>query len=493
MSQPENKFDVVFMGGGMAASMLSLQLIRKKPSLRIAIVERSEVFPRKVGESTSDITGLFLNRFDIGHIMHDQIRKTGLRFLFNEKNTTSTADLRELSSPSFKGPTNGYHLNRSVLDDRMLKECESKGIVVHRPATVVGFTYRPYNSTLKVELNEKKYELNTRWVVDASGSARFIHKHMKWTDEKIGLDTGSVLAHYENLQPPEVWDVPETAFWKKHAIGPKGHSTIHFVRPHSWWWHIKIDENTTSLGMVFDRKKYLFEDATRFFDDYIAKDAQLTTLTKNSKRTEVRHLTHLPYVSSKLYDEGLALVGDAGAFIDPLFSPGLEMICQQTLALRDLLIGDFENEPSNKKAWKKYERRFIAAYKDRAFTYEQGYKYMGSYDLFSNWTQIGMFGYFALSVFPSALKFNRLKKPFAFTPVSRFAYRLLVMRYDRILKRRTRQGRISSSRISPVSFTYVAVPYGWKFYIRPLLLFWLWGWNYVKLECTEFASMFRQK
>lgn len=493
MNQQENKFDVVFMGGGMAASMLSLQLIRKKPSLRIAIVERSEVFPRKVGESSSDITGLFLRSLDIAHVMHDQIDKAGLRFLFNEKNTTAIDDLRELSSPSFKGPTNGWHLNRSVLDDRMLKECAGKGITVYRPAAVVGFVFKPYNSTLEVELNEKRFEFSARWVIDASGNARFVHKQMKWEDEKIGLNTGSVLAHFENLQPPQVWDVPETAFWKKHAIGPKGHSTIHFVRPHSWWWHIKIDEKTTSLGMVFDKRKYSFEDATKFFDDYIANDTQLTSLTRNSKRTEVRHLPHLPYVSSKLYDEGLALVGDAGAFIDPLFSPGLEMICQQTFALCDLLIGDFDNKPSNKRDWKKYERRFINAYKDRAFMYEQGYKYMGSYDLFSNWTQIGMFGYFALSVFPSVVKLERLKKPFVFTGPSRAAYRLLVMRFDSILKRRARQGRTSSSRIAPVSFTYVAIPYGWKFYTRPLLLFWLWGWNYVKLECTEFASLFRRK
>lgn len=490
MNTQENKFDIVFMGGGMAASLLALQLIRKKPSLRMAIVERREVFPRKVGESTSDITGLFLNRFGIEHILHDQIRKTGLRFLFNEKNTTNLDDLRELSSPSFRSEANGYHLNRSVLDDRMLNECADNGITVYRPAAVVGFTHRPYNSTLEVQMNEQRFELHACWVIDASGNARFIHKHMKWTDEKIGLNTASVLAHFENLQPAEAWDIPETEFWTKNGIGPKEYSTIHFLRPHSWWWHIRIDEKTTSLGMMFDPEKYTFDDATEFFDQYIANDAQLSTLTKGSKRTEVRCLKNVPYVSSKLYDEGLALVGDAGAFIDPLFSPGLEMICQQTLALRDLLIGYFENVSSNIQDWKKYERRFIASYKDRAFTYEQGYKYMGSYDLFSNWTQIGMFGYFAFSVFPAVLKPDRLKKPFTFNAVSRFGYRMLVVRYDRILQRRMRQGRISSSRISPVSYTQVAVPSGWKFYTRPLLLFWLWVWNYMKLECTEFASLF---
>lgn len=265
MSYWEKNLDIAFIGGGMAASILALQLIRKRPSLRIAIVERSEFFPKKVGESTSDITGLFLNRLGIDHILKDQIRKTGLRFTFNEKNSARIEDLRELSSPSFKGPTNGYHLDRSVLDDRMLKECEDYGIVVYRPATVAGFIYRPYNSTLVVHSNEKKYEIRTRWVIDASGNARFVHKHMQWTDEKIDLDTGSVLAHFENLQSPEVWDVPVTDHWSKHAIGPPGHSTIHFMRPQSWWWHIKIDQNTTSLGMVYDRKKYEFVKRRKIF------------------------------------------------------------------------------------------------------------------------------------------------------------------------------------------------------------------------------------
>ena len=55
-------YDVVIFGGAFSGSSLALLLKRSRPATRILIVEKSEVFDRKVGESTSEVAGCFLTR-----------------------------------------------------------------------------------------------------------------------------------------------------------------------------------------------------------------------------------------------------------------------------------------------------------------------------------------------------------------------------------------------------------------------------------------------
>lgn len=57
---PEIEFDVVVCGGSLAGSATALLLLRSMPGLRVAILEKSMRFPRRVGEATVEISGYFL-------------------------------------------------------------------------------------------------------------------------------------------------------------------------------------------------------------------------------------------------------------------------------------------------------------------------------------------------------------------------------------------------------------------------------------------------
>ncbi|MBK9192587.1 MAG: tryptophan 7-halogenase [Crocinitomicaceae bacterium] len=79
------KFDLIMLGGGISASLLAINLLKKNKNIQIAIVEKSIEFNQKIGESTSDITAICLRSMGIDHLLKDLIPKTGLRFLYNEK------------------------------------------------------------------------------------------------------------------------------------------------------------------------------------------------------------------------------------------------------------------------------------------------------------------------------------------------------------------------------------------------------------------------
>jgi hypothetical protein len=86
-------------------------------------------------------------------------------------------------------------------------------------------------------------------------------------------------------------------------------------------------------------------------------------------------------VSRKFAGDGFALVGDAAAFLDPLYSPGMDWIAFTVTATVGLIAAQRRGEPlapllaqHNANFSRSYQRWFEAIYRDK-------YEYLGEYDL----------------------------------------------------------------------------------------------------------------
>lgn len=489
----EEKFDLIILGGGISGSLLAISLLKKQPSFKILILEKSIEFPQKVGESTSDITALFFRRFGVDHLLKDVVEKTGLRFLFNEDLTEQKEAVAEYSSPTYKnGPNNGFQLNRKVFDEKLLKEADKLGATVFRPVELTDSKFENFHCELDLVYNDEKKKVSSRWFADASGRIRYIHNKLAWKDVPVVLNTGTVFAHFTNIVSPEKWHLPINEHWKKYAVGDQSYSTLHFMRENRWWWLIRIDDQTTSIGVVYDKEFVSCDDPEKFFADQITTDPQLKSITEGSERTKVVHFETVPYQSEKLYDNGIALIGDSGAFVDPLVSPGIELICQQTLWLSDLLVKDFETKEFDAKKWKKYNRIFSKAYSDRMAIYKNGYRIMNSYDLSANWLQLGLFAYFGIWVFRAYLIPKKLKYPFTINWFGRIGFSYMVWRLNSIRKKRKRQNRSSITRPNAITNSGFRYPEGIFIYTIPFRMFFRWLYNYLKLELIEMRYFFKR-
>jgi hypothetical protein len=160
-------------------------------------------------------------------------------------------------APTFSGLIKGYHLNRSVFDEQMLDEVKSKGVAVLRPATIVIASFSAFNNELEVE--GKTIRVQSKWLIDTSGRARYIANTLNWNDQKIELNTGSIMAHFKHIAPAELWDTPKNEHWDTCSIGLRKFSTTHLMRKNSWWWIIRLDDVNTSIGVVFDKNKVQFD------------------------------------------------------------------------------------------------------------------------------------------------------------------------------------------------------------------------------------------
>ncbi|MEI9864346.1 MAG: hypothetical protein WDN00_07270 [Limisphaerales bacterium] len=155
---------------------------------------------------------------------------------------------------------------------------------------------------------------------------------------------------------------------------------------------------------------------------------------------------NLAYYSTTFAGDGFVLVGDAAAFMDPFYSPGLDWLSFTSTAAADLITAQRKGEPMteriaahNRDFAQSHRSWFEAIYKDK-------YEYMGEWDLMSLAFRLDL-GMYYLGIVSQPFKFGPralLSPPFS-VPVSRPVF-LLIRSYNRrfasIARRRRRMNTL---------------------------------------------------
>jgi hypothetical protein len=152
----------------------------------------------------------------------------------------------------------------------------------------------------------------------------------------------------------------------------------------------------------------------------------------------------LPYYSTTFAGDGFALIGDASAFIDPFYSPGMDWVSFTCWSSVQIVLAQLRGEDikpmlerHNRDFSRSYARWFSAVYKDK-------YEYMGDYDLMRLAFQmdLGMY-YIGVASQPFRRGTEALAEPvFSTGPSVPFFYwmRLYNRRFAQIARARRRRG-----------------------------------------------------
>jgi flavin-dependent dehydrogenase len=364
-------YHVIIIGGGVSGSLCALEIKRHNPDFNILILEKSGVFHKKVGESSSDITAIYFRRSSFLKVTQKHLHKTGLRFWFHEKNEHNLQNFFEYSSPSYKSIANGFQFNRAQLDQDLLDLCLEQKIEVIRPAEVTHIECCHLMNTITYIYNHKTYLASSTWLIDCSGRNRILSQKLKWLEENQQHQTASIWAHFPRLKEMSKWDTRKSKILDEDTIAPRYNVTGHFMRHGLWWWHIPLNDETTSLGVVYDKTIHTEANPRKLFKQLIESDLALKELTEDieNKNIKLYHYPQLAFLPKKIYAPGQLVIGDSAGFIDPLFSPGIEMTIQQILWVAPI-IGLKDNE----KEFKKYQELMLQSFRDRSFTYYDKYQ-----------------------------------------------------------------------------------------------------------------------
>jgi hypothetical protein len=169
---------------------------------------------------------------------------------------------------------------------------------------------------------------------------------------------------------------------------------------------IPLGDGDTSVGVVYDRRLFRWPTEGRLADRFrhfvTTQIPGLDELLGPATMDETDFLAYasLPYRSRQYMDKGWALVGDAGAFLDPYYSPGLDHAAMSIWAtvtmVRRELAGELEGEAldaavarHNDEFYRSYDGWLDALYSDKyelmgdaelltaAFLFDTGMYYLG--------------------------------------------------------------------------------------------------------------------
>src|SRR5678815_3354849 len=104
---------------------------------KVLILEKNVAFGRKVGEATVEISAYFLGRV-LGltqHLNEAHLVKQGMRFWFSNERTHTIEECSEIGG-RYLARVPAYQVDRSVLDEEVLRRAQAAGAQLWRPAAV---------------------------------------------------------------------------------------------------------------------------------------------------------------------------------------------------------------------------------------------------------------------------------------------------------------------------------------------------------------------
>ena len=400
-------YDVVVLGGAFSGAATALLLRRECPRLRVLIVEKAPRFDEKVGEATTEMSALFLTR-RLGlweHLEREHLPKEALRYWFHNDRVHGHAEASETGA-FHRSAVPSFQLRRDVLDEHLLATAVAEGADLLRPARAREVTLGDFAHRVTVERDGEATTVACRWLLDATGRATLLGRKLGLIDRNEAHPTAAIWARWTDVRHLDDLVAREIPALAPHAVASRRLATNHYVGFGYWVWVIPLGNGETSIGVVFDKRLVgLHESRSREADyrAFLAGIPALAELLKGAtlRREDLRFYAHLPYVTRQYMGEGWALLGDAAAFLDPYYSPGLDHAAFTAEATAAIVKADATGEDVRPKIrehnatfLRSYQRFFQAVYRDK-------YVYMGEHDLLSAAFLLDTAQYYVFLVIPA--------------------------------------------------------------------------------------------
>ena len=388
-------YDVVIMGGAVAGASTAILLRRQMPKARVLVVEKTDRFDWKVGESTVEISAYFLSRVlkQYDHLSREQLPKQAFRYWFWNESVTSLRESSEVG-PTQLVRTPSFQIDRSKLDEHLLAVAASEGSEVWRPARVTDVKLGGQSgNTVAVEKSDgTKAEVTCRWVVDATGRHAMLARRRGGVTPIESHPISAIWVRYrggKDMDCVEVAGTDPNDSFARAVLASRRLATNHFTGWGYWVWFIPLKDGETSVGLVWDRRLVTPEGATPLekLERFLDGNPLTRDLVEHAEPVagDCRSYGHLPYFVDSFIGPGWTCVGDAGGFLDPFYSPGLDQMSFSVYARVKLMRRAMEGEGAPQEEMEKEDAEHNRCY-GRFFRYfyesiyRDKYYVMGDYD-----------------------------------------------------------------------------------------------------------------
>jgi FAD-dependent halogenase len=358
MSQLMSETDVVVVGGGPAGATTATLIAQR--GHRVLLLER-ERFPRyQIGESLLPATV-----HGIGHLLgvDEQLKRAGFVVkhggVFRWGRDPEPWTFEFALSRRTAGPTSyAYQVERMKFDQILLNNARAHGVTVREESPVVDLIVEQ-DQVYGVRYRDRDHRdrfVRARYVVDSGGGTSQLHR-------RAGLRR-EYSEHFQNL-----------ALFGYYRGGtrlpePNAGNILCVAFEHGWFWYIPITPLLTSVGAVVNRDMAKLiqgdpEQAMRRLIDscpMIRDNLATASRVTEGPYGELRVRKDWSYTTNRFHAPGLALVGDAACFIDPVFSSGVHLATYGGLQAARAINSCLSEDVNEAASFAEFERRYRREY-----------------------------------------------------------------------------------------------------------------------------------
>jgi len=304
-------FDFAVAGGGPAGCSAAIRLALKGHS--VVLFER-DTFPRfHIGESLLSTANDAFAALGIAERMEAARfpEKWGARLITHDGASgrgVNFADVTEVRRPQT------YQVPRAEFDRILMERAREVGVDVREGHKVTACELMPDAAVLEV-VNGAAARVRVRAIVDATGRQGLIARKLGLRTDEPLLANIAIFSHYGNV--PRLPD------------GCPNDIRIVARNDSGWFWLIPISAELMSVGVVLPQRLYLqLPQGTpeEQLERAIADTPAVAELMRDARREwPVRVEKDFSYSAREYAGDRWILAGDAGSFLDPVFSTGVSI------------------------------------------------------------------------------------------------------------------------------------------------------------------------
>jgi flavin-dependent dehydrogenase len=316
--------DTLIIGGGPGGSTLGTFL--SKAGQRVRLLEK-EVFPRfKIGESLIPCGNDILKASGVWEKIEKAgfIPKLGAEFCTGNASKTRSVWFDNGIIPGY-GRT--FQVERAKFDHLLLKHAQESGCQVSEGTRVESVNFGKQGVITTYQQGDTTSSIRSRWIVDASGRDTFLGRYLRLPRKELDVPKRiATYAHFKGVY--------------RNSGDAAGHITVVRLQG-GWFWLIPLDVDKTSVGMVQECRTLQESGLTPIesFEKTIQESTELRARLRDSQRMSEFHTTsNYSYTYETQAGPRMLMIGDAGGFIDPIFSSGVLIALKSAQLAKDYIL-----------------------------------------------------------------------------------------------------------------------------------------------------------
>jgi flavin-dependent dehydrogenase len=343
--------DVAVIGGGPGGSTAAILLARK--GYKVIALEKAHHPRFHIGESLLPMNLPVFERLGV----LDKVRamgvfKPGADFeANNERGYNNYAFARAIGN----SPPHAYQVWRQDFDQMLYQHARESGADAREGHEVMKVEQANSRDTrLEVRADDgRSYNIQARYLVDASGRDAFLSSKKQLRRKNNEHQSAAIFGHFRGaeLRPGE--DAGNISIYRFDF---------------GWMWMIPLPDGVMSIGAVC-RPEYLKRRKGRTVEFLIETLHQNTALKARMQRAELIGEVHVTgnysYDSTQMGGPGWVMVGDAFAFLDPVFSSGVYLAmsgAEQAAEVVDASLREPKRELALQRKLEKRQRAGMARF-----------------------------------------------------------------------------------------------------------------------------------